>query len=151
PALMDAGGLTVELISDDVHVSRPVVRLAWRLFGGDRCICVTDGMRTVGLPEGRYEYGGRQFESRGGAARYLDGTLIGTSIPLLEIVKRFHRFTGCSLAEAVDGATRLPARLLGVEDRLGSIAAGRDADLVILDGDLDVRATIVGGRVVWEG
>jgi N-acetylglucosamine-6-phosphate deacetylase len=148
PALLDADGLTVELICDDVHVSRHVARLAARLFGRERCCCITDGMRTVGLPDGRYAYSGREFESRGGAARYLDGTLIGTSIPLLEIVRRFHRFTGCSFAEAVDTATRLPARILGVQERTGSIEVGKDADLVLLEEDFSVFATLVDGTVV---
>lgn len=150
PALLEAEGLTVELICDDVHVDRHVARLATRLFGRERCCCITDGMRTVGLPDGRYEYGGREFESRGGAARYLDGTLIGTSIPLLEIVRRFHHFTGATFAEAVDTATRTPARILGIEERTGSIEVGKDADLVLLDEDFSVFATLVGGKMVTE-
>jgi N-acetylglucosamine-6-phosphate deacetylase len=148
PALLEEEGLTVELICDDVHVNRHVARLATRLFGRERCCCITDGMRTVGLPDGRYEYGGREFDSRDGAARYLDGTLIGTAIPLLEVVRRFHRFTGSSFAEAVDTATRTPARILGIQERTGSIEVGKDADLVLLDEDLSVFATLVGGKVV---
>jgi N-acetylglucosamine-6-phosphate deacetylase len=148
PALMEEEDLTVELICDDVHVNRHVARLAVRLFGRERCCCITDGMRTVGLPDGHYEYGGREFESRGGAARYLDGTLIGTSIPLLEVVRRFHRFTGATFAEAVDTATRIPARILGIQERTGSIEPGKDADLVLLDEDFSVFTTLVGGKVV---
>jgi N-acetylglucosamine-6-phosphate deacetylase len=111
-------------------------------------LCVTDAMRTAGLPEGRYNYGGRDFESRGGAARYLDGTLIGTSIPLLEIVRRFRAYTGRSVRSALDAATRIPARVLGLEDRLGRLLPGYDADLVVLDDDLAIHATVIGGRVV---
>lgn len=147
-AIHEAEHLTVELISDDVHVNRDVVRWTRRIFGPERQLCITDSMRTAGLPDGRYQYGARAFEAREGAARYLDGTLIGTSLGLLEIVLRYQRFTGCSFSDAVDSASRIPARLLGLNK--GTIAPGRDADLVLLDADRSVRATVVGGVVVYH-
>jgi N-acetylglucosamine-6-phosphate deacetylase len=148
PAILEAGTIPVEIISDDVHVRRPVVRLAEKLFGSDRVLCVTDAMRTAGLAEGRYNYGGRDFESRGGAARYLDGTLIGTSIPLLEVVRRFRDFTGCPVREAIEAATVRPARELGLDGRVGSLAPGADADLLLLEDDLSLWKVLVGGKVV---
>lgn len=150
PALLEAEGLPVELIGDGVHVDERIARIAARLFGPDRRVLITDAMRTAGLPDGRYRYGDRDFESRDGTARYLDGTLIGTSLSLLQVVLRFQRFTGCSLREAVDAATRLPARVLGIDDRTGSLAVGKDADLVLLDEDNSVWATVIGGRVVYR-
>lgn len=149
-ALHESEGVTVELISDGVHVSGPVVRFTERAFGPGRCLCVTDAMRAAGLPDGRYRYGEREFESREGAARYLDGTLIGTTLGLWEVARRFREYTGCTLAQAVDAASIVPARVLGVEDRKGSIQAGRDADLVLLDADLSVWATVVEGEVVYR-
>lgn len=145
-AIHEADHLSVELISDGVHVDGHVVRWTRALFGPDRPLCVTDAMRTAGLPDGRYRYGDRDFEARDGAARYPDGTLIGTSLGLLEVVLRYRKYTGCSLAAAVDAATRLPARVLGLD--AGVIAAGRPADLVVLDADHSVWATVVGGEVV---
>jgi N-acetylglucosamine-6-phosphate deacetylase len=147
-ALHEAEHVTVQLISDDVHVNRHVVAWTYRIFGPDRCNCITDGIRVIGLPEGSHHFAGRTYVSSGGTARYGDGTLIGTAIPLLKIVHRFHRFTGCSFATAVDTASRVPARLLGLGDRKGTIAPGYDADLVLLEADGSVHATVVGGRVV---
>jgi len=149
-ALHESEHVTVEVISDGVHVSGPVVRFTHRAFGLDRCVLITDAMRTAGMPDGRYLYGGREFESRDGAARYLDGTLIGTALGLREVVLRFRDFTGCSFAEAVTAATLNPARLLGIDDRKGSIAVGKDADLVLLDADFSVWATVVEGRLVYS-
>lgn len=150
PALHENEGVTVELISDGVHVSGPVARFTYAAFGAGRCLCVSDAMRTAGMPEGRYVYGGREFESRGGAARYLDGTLIGTALGVREVMFRFRDFTGCALAEAVDAASLLPARLAGVADRKGSITVGKDADLVLLEADGSVWATLVEGEVVYR-
>ena len=148
-ALQEAGA-SVQLIADDVHVSAPVVAFTRRVFGDDRVVLITDGMRTVGLPDGRYRFGDKEYESRDGAARYLDGTLIGTSLSLLQVMRRYREYTGCSLAEAVRAASLNPARVLGLEGRLGEVAPGRDADLVLLDDDDSVRATLVGGRVVYR-
>ena len=147
-ALHEADRVTVELISDGVHVNQHVVRWTRGIFGPERQLCITDSMRTAGLPDGRYHYGGREFEAKDGAARYPDGTLIGTSLGLLDVVLRYQRFTGCSFADAVDSASRLPARLLGLDK--GSLDPGHDADLVLLDPDRSVRATIVGGKLVYR-
>lgn len=150
PALHESEHVTVEVISDGVHLSAPVVRFTHRAFGAERCVCITDAMRTAGMPDGRYVYGGREFESRDGAARYLDGTLIGTALSLREVALRFSEYTGCTLAEAVDAATLVPARVLGLADRKGSVAVGKDADLVLLDADHSVWATLVEGEVVYR-
>jgi len=70
---------------------------------------------------------------------------------LWEIVQRFRSFTGCALREAVWTASRNPARVLGLDDRLGSIAAGRDADLFLVDALSQPRLTLVAGRIVFDG
>jgi N-acetylglucosamine-6-phosphate deacetylase len=156
-AIHDAEHVTVQLVSDDVHVGSAVVRWTQRIFGVGRCICVTDGIRTAGLPDGRHRLGGHEYDSYEGVARYADGRLIGTSLPLLEIVLRFRDYTGCSVADAVSTATQNPARVLGLESRKGRLAPGFDADLVILEGDVDAPAVrggirpwvvVVGGKVV---
>ncbi len=148
-ALHEADELTVQLISDGVHVDGRVVRWTRDVFGHSRCVCVTDGIRTTGLPDGEYTLGGLAYSSHDGVARYGDGTLIGTSLPLLEVVRRFARYTGCSLAEAAQTASLHAARALGIQDRKGSIETGKDADLVVLDGDGAVGAAVVEGNVVY--
>jgi N-acetylglucosamine-6-phosphate deacetylase len=149
-ALHEADGLTVQLVSDDVHVGRDAVAWTRRIFGHDRCICTTDGIRTTGLPDGRHTLAGQEYDSHNGVARYADGRLIGTSLSLLEIALRFREYTGCTLAEAIDTASLHPARLLGLDDRKGRIAPGYDADLVIMEtNSREVWATVIGGEIVF--
>ena len=149
-ALYEEAGLAVQLISDDVHVNRHTARFTTQVFGAERICLITDGMRTVGLPDGRYRFGEREFESRDGVARYLDGTLIGTALGLLQIALRHREYTGGPLAAAIDSASAVPARVLGLEASKGRVAPGYDADLVLLHDDGRVRATLVGGAVVYD-
>lgn len=107
-------------------------------------------MQAMGLPDGKYIYNGVEYESRDGAARYHDGTLIGTTLGMIDVVLRFMEFTGCSIEAAVQTASLNPARLLGLDGRKGSVGTGKDADFVILDHDYSVWATIVGGNVVYQ-
>jgi len=148
-AIFENEKVTAQLIADGVHIHPSVLRMAFEILGPERIVLITDGMQAMGLPDGQYVYNGVEYESKNGAARYKDGTLIGTALGLSELVKRLIRFTDCSLDVAVRTVTKNPARLLGIEERKGSIAVGKDADVVLLDDDLSVRTTIVGGRIVF--
>lgn len=148
-AIFENEKVTAQLIADGVHIHPSVLRMAFEILGPNRIVLITDGMQAMGKPDGKYIYNGVEYESKNGAARYKDGTLIGTALGLSELVKRLMTFTNCSLDVAVKTVTENPARLLGIEDRKGSIAVGKDADLVLLDDDLSVHVTIVGGRVVF--
>jgi N-acetylglucosamine-6-phosphate deacetylase len=149
-AIFKSDGPTVQIIPDGVHLHPRVIKFAFELLGAARCVTITDGMQAMGLPDGRYVYNGVEYESREGAARYSDGTLIGTTLGMIDVVLRFMEFTGCSLETAVGTASANPARLLGLGSRKGEVAVGKDADLVILDHDYSVWATIVGGRVAYR-
>jgi len=148
-AICERRHVTCQLISDGVHVHPAIVRMVWRLLGAGRVVAITDAMQAMGLPDGRYVYNGLEYESRAGAARYADGTLIGTAVGLSEIVARLVRFTGCTAAEAVHGVTAGAAQLLGL-DGGGTLGVGRAADIVLLNEDLTVAMTMVGGRIVYE-
>jgi N-acetylglucosamine-6-phosphate deacetylase len=164
-ALFKAQGPTVQIIPDGVHLHHRMVKFAFELLGADRCVTITDGLQAMGLPEGTYVYNGVQYESRGGAARYRDGTLIGTTLGMIDLVLRFMEYTGCSLDVAASTASVNPARVLGLGTAKGALAAGIAAaggvsadgvsagdiaDLVLLDHDYSVWATVVGGKVVYR-
>ncbi len=148
PAIFAATQVSAQIISDGHHLHPAIVRLLYQTLGEQRTICITDGVQAIGLPAGRYVYNGRDYESKDGAARYLDGTLIGTAMGLGQIGWKFMEFTGCSLAAAIRTITLNPAKLLGIDDRKGSIEVGKDADLVVLDRDYSVVLTLVGGEVI---
>lgn len=149
-AIAENKNVTAQLISDGHHLHPAVVNLAYSLLGAERCICITDGMQAMGLPEGRYTYNGREYTSKDGAARYDDGTLIGSTMSLGNIALKFREFTGCSLKQAIDTVTVIPAKLLGIYERKGSIEAGKDADIVIFDNDMSIHTTIIAGKAVYR-
>jgi len=149
-AVFNSTDVTVQLITDGVHIHPAVVKLTFDLLGYERIVPITDGMQALGLPDGRYIYNGIEYESKGGAARYKDGTLIGTALGLNHILARFIKFTNCPLNAAVKTVTENPARLLGIDSTKGTLAVGKDADLTVLNDDLSCQATIVAGKIVFE-
>jgi len=151
PAIVENRQVSTQLISDGVHVLPPVIRLAFELLGADRIVPITDGMQAMGLPDGKYLYNGIEYESRDGTARYSDGTLIGTALGLSELVRNLMSFTGCTLTSAVKMASANPAKVLGLGDKKGTIEVGKDADLVLINEDFQVHATVVRGKVVFDG
>jgi N-acetylglucosamine-6-phosphate deacetylase len=149
PALV-ASGITAQIIPDGVHVHPSVINLACRLFGSERIVTITDAMQAMGLPDGEYEYDGIRYRSRDGAARYGDGTLIGTALGMDELVRRLQDFGDFSRDQALRTASMNGARVLGLDNRMGAIAQGMDADLALLNDDGTVHATVVSGKVVYR-
>jgi N-acetylglucosamine-6-phosphate deacetylase len=149
-AIFENKNISVQIISDGHHLHPSIVNLIYQLIGGDRCICITDGMHGIGLPDGFYFYNGKKYESKDGAARYLNGTLIGSTTSLANIALKFMRFTRCSLETAINTVSKNPARLLNIYDRKGSLDIGKDADIILFDKDNSIFATIVRGRIVYK-
>ncbi len=149
-AIFENEQVSAQLICDGVHIHPALVKLAFGILGAERVVAITDGMQALGLGDGRYIYNGLEYKSRDGVNRYRDGALIGTALPLNRLVERLIRFTGCSLEAAIRTATENAARAIGVEQRKGCIAEGKDADLVLLEPDLSVWATMVGGKIVFR-
>lgn len=148
-AIFENEKVSAQVISDGHHLHPAIVNLVYRIMGPERVICITDGMQAMGLPEGSYLYNGREYESKAGAARYLDGTLIGSTMSLGNIAFKFKEFTGCSLEEAIHTITKNPAELLGLGDRKGTIETGKDADIVIFNHDRSIFRTLINGNVVF--
>ena len=149
-AIFETENVTAQVITDGVHIHPAVLKFSYENLGPDRTIPITDGMQAIGLGDGLFIYNGIEYESKAGAARYKDGTLIGTALGLSQMLKRFIAFTDCPLDVAIRMATRIPAGLLGLEDKKGTITAGKDADLILLDNSLSVHTTIVDGKIVFR-
>jgi N-acetylglucosamine-6-phosphate deacetylase len=149
-AIFERPDITCQVITDGVHIHPAVLRLAFDALGPERFITITDGMQALGLPDGHYVYNNLQYESKDGTARYKDGTLIGTALGLSQLLARLTQFTPCPPPVAIKTVTENAARVLGLGQTKGSLAPGRDADLVILEKDLSVYATIASGRIVYQ-
>ena len=143
-AAMDAG-VVLEAVNDGVHLHEATVRLL-RAVAPGRVALITDAMAATGAPDGHYHLGSFPVEVVGGRARLADGTIAGSTLTMAVAVERAVHLVGMSLVEAVNAASLVPARYLGVDDRFGSIRPGRVADLVFTGADLDVRAVLVAGR-----
>ncbi|MFZ5924804.1 MAG: N-acetylglucosamine-6-phosphate deacetylase [Bacillota bacterium] len=149
-AMLASDDLTTEVILDGFHLHPAVARILYRCKGRDKLALITDATMAAGMPEGEYELGGQRVTYRDGAVRLPDGTLAGSALTLDKAVRMAVEALGVSLADAITMASATPARVIGVYDRKGSIEAGKDADLVLIDESVVVRATIVGGVIVYR-
>jgi N-acetylglucosamine-6-phosphate deacetylase len=135
------------LIVDGIHVADATLDVAWRVLGPERVILVTDAIAALGLGPGTYQLGDGPIIVGSDGPRTSDGRLAGSIVSLPEAVARLTATTGASLSEAIKSTTTNPASALGLTDR-GTLAVGGRADIVILDDDLEVVATYVGGERV---
>ena len=135
-----------ELICDGQHVHESAVRMAFKLFPGRICL-ISDALRCCGMPDGQYELGGQDVFLSGGIARLADGTIAGSAATLYECLLKAISF-GIDRDEAIRAATLNPARQLGCEDRFGSIEVGKQADFLVCDADLRLRAVYLGGVIL---
>jgi N-acetylglucosamine-6-phosphate deacetylase len=146
-ASLDLDAVTCELICDGLHVDPVAVRLAVRLKGPDRLMLVTDAMEAAGLPDGPYRLGDRDVTVTGGRVT-LPGqdTIAASTLTMDRALANLVAFCGTSVPDAARMASTTAAEVLGITDRKGVVAAGRDADLVVLDPDLSLRGVLVRGE-----
>ncbi len=138
-AVFDDSRVRGELICDGFHIHPAVLRAAFRLLG-DRALIVSDSMRANGMPEGEaFDLGGQMVTVHQGKALLPDGTIAGSVTNLHQEIKNLVSF-GVPFEQAVKAATLLPARAIGLDGEIGSIAPGKRADLVVLDENLDIAA-----------
>lgn len=137
-----------QLIADNIHVHPAAMQVLARCKGVQRTVLITDAMRAAGLPPGRYELGGQVVISQNGVCTLEDGTLAGSILTLEVGLANFMAAAGLSLAQSWPAAGRTPAESLGINN-LGRVEEGCIADLVLVDADLGIVATVVAGRVVY--
>lgn len=135
-----------ELIADNVHSHPMAQRLAWQVKGGRELVLITDSMRACGLGDGSSELGGQQVFVRGTLATLADGTIAGSVLTMDRAIAIFRENTGASLEQVIEIATRTPARVLGLEQELGEIAIGKQADFAIFDENICIFSSVVKGK-----
>ena len=142
------GEAVLEVVGDGVHLAAETVRMLFETVGPDSLALITDAMAASGMPEGRYSLGGRDVVVDGRTARLADGGSIAGGVATLhEVVRWCVREVGISLTDAVTAASATPASVMGWSD-VGSLAAGRRADLVVVDGDFEPVGVLRGGHWV---
>jgi N-acetylglucosamine-6-phosphate deacetylase len=137
-ALLTRPEVSVELVCDGIHLHPAVVRMAVACKGAARTCLITDCVSA------------RDRDISSGAPRLPDGTLAGSVLSMDRAVANVRRFAGVSLPEAVEMATLSPARAVGCDKTKGSLAPGKDADVVLFDADMHVSMTMIGGEAAWQ-
>ena len=145
-AASERGDVFAELICDGQHVHESAVRMAFKLFPGRICL-ISDALRCCGMPDGQYTLGGQDVFLKGSIAHLADGTIAGSATNLYDCMRTAVSF-GIAEEEAILSATLNPARQLGREREIGSIAVGKLADFIVCDDALNRIAVYLGGRML---
>lgn len=150
-ALLEDERITVELINDGTHLHPAALQLAFRHAGADRVAFITDAMDAAGFGDGRYMLGPLEVEVADGVARLVEGgSIAGSTLTLDRAFKRAVTIDRLPVEHAVAALSANPAKLLGRYDRIGSLETGKDADLVILDADFELKGVMRRGEWVVE-
>ncbi|MEA5093830.1 MAG: N-acetylglucosamine-6-phosphate deacetylase [Sedimentibacter saalensis] len=139
-----------ELICDRIHLHDAAIKLALKAKGTDKAVLVSDAMRAAGLKDGEFELGGQKVMVINGEARLSDGSLAGSTLNLNKAVYNMVKFLNVPIHEAVKMASLSPARAIGVHVNKGSIEVGKDADMLLLDDNVNVSCVIKGGNVIFK-
>jgi N-acetylglucosamine-6-phosphate deacetylase len=136
-AVLTSPDINAELIADGVHVEEAAMKLLLLAKGAARVTLVSDGLSATGMPDGKYMLGGFEVTVSGGVCRNAEGTLAGSTLTLDRALRNIVAL-GIPLTDAVRMLTLNPASLLGIEFKKGSLRAGADADILLLDEGLHV-------------
>ncbi len=138
--------MTVELIADLIHLSPVILDMVSKIKDSDQIILVTDSMRANGLKDGTYSLGGQKVILKDGEARIETGSLAGSTLTLDRAVKNMYNSTDLELYTVFKMATINPARLVGIDHYKGLIKENYDADLTLLNKDLEVEKVYIKGE-----
>ena len=136
-AVLTSTDVTAELIADGVHVEEAAMRILLQAKGAGRVILISDGLSATGMPDGKYMLGKLEVTVSGGVCRNAEGKLAGSTLTLDRALRNVVAL-GIPVQDAVRMLTENPAKLLGIEFKKGALRTGADADIVLLDENLQV-------------
>ncbi|WP_425260788.1 N-acetylglucosamine-6-phosphate deacetylase [Photobacterium leiognathi] len=140
--------MLAELIADGIHVHPVMMQLAYRMKGYQQLALITDCMRAGGLSDGKYQLGAQMITVTNGEARTDDGSLAGSTCSLDQALRNMIMLVGVPEWEAVQMATSVPAKYVGIDDKLGFIKPGYNASFALLDPQFQIQATLIDGQ--WQ-
>lgn len=147
-AALASSGVTVEVIADTFHINPGLYTIVEKIKGEDM-ILITDCTRAGGMPDGEYTLGGQPIFLSGIECRLADGTIAGSVLKLNDAVRNVKAHTDLPLHEVVRMASLSPARAIGEDARIGSLEAGKDADILLADESFRIVKTIKKGRIIY--
>jgi N-acetylglucosamine-6-phosphate deacetylase len=143
-AVLTSPKVSAELIADGVHVDDAAMRMLVTLKTPERVILVSDGMSATGMPDGKYQLGMFEVKVSKGVARSAEGKLAGSTLTLDRALRNMVAL-GVPFVDALRMITANPARQIGLAARKGILAVGADADLVLLNDQLEVSSVMTRG------
>ena len=150
--------MTVEIIADGKHLPASLLKLIYKIKGADKICLVTDSMMAAGMPDGEYILGsvkdGQRVVVEDGVAKLMDRSAFAGSVATTNLlVKTMEDLVEIPIHEAVKMVTLTPARVMGIDNKKGSLAIGKDADIVVFDKNINVLMVIVRGdiRIINKG
>ncbi|GAA4869607.1 N-acetylglucosamine-6-phosphate deacetylase [Paenibacillus vulneris] len=148
-AVLTNPAIMAEVIADGHHVHPACIRLLAQMKGPDNLLLITDAMSAAGLGNGEYKLGGLDVIVHGGVARLKEGdSLAGSTLTMIEAFRYAVREAGISIEHASRMASGTPARRLGIESETGAIEAGKQADVLLLNKELELERVWIQGRVI---
>jgi N-acetylglucosamine-6-phosphate deacetylase len=147
--------MDVEIIADGVHLPPPLLKLVYKIKGAEHTALITDAMRAAGMPEGESVLGnlktGLRVIVEDGVAKLPDRSSFAGSVATADrLVRTMIQMADIPLMEAIRMISFTPARIMNIVDKKGSLAEGKDADVVIFDSDIKIKKTIIKGRIIYD-
>ncbi len=149
-AVLTHRDINAEIIADGHHLHPSILKLLHSVKGTRGLTLATDAISAAGRPDGEYLFNDRKITMANRKVTLANNSMAGTSLTMIEAVRNMVNLAGIPLHEAIRMASLNPARVLGMESTKGALAPGMDADLVLLDKDLNVRLTMAGGEIVFS-
>ena len=147
-AALASDNVSVEVIADTFHINPGLYSIVAKVKG-DKMVLITDCTRAGGMPDGEYDLGGQPIFLKGIECRLADGTIAGSVLKLNHAVRNVLAHTDLAINEVFKMASLNPATAIKVADRIGSLEAGKDADIIIVDDEINVKRTIKKGRTIY--
>jgi len=144
--------MTVEIIADGKHLPASLLKLVYKIKGADKICLVTDSMRAAGMLDGEYILGslkdGQKVVVEDGVAKLIDRSAFAGSVATTNLlVRTMKNLAEIPIHEAVKMVTLTPARVMGIDNKKGSLAIYKDADIVVFDENINLLMVIVGGNI----
>lgn len=149
-AVLTLPQIKAELIADNIHVHPAVMHLIYLAKGANGVILISDAIRGAGMPDGEYKLDDRVATIKDGIVRLPNGTLAGSTLTMDRALRNFLAATGEPLAALWQVSSLNAARAIGVSAHKGSLEVGKDADLVLVDKDINVALTVAEGQIVYQ-
>lgn len=147
-AVLENDSCTAEMICDGFHLDKATVKITFKILGDDRIVCISDSLSSASCEDGEYMLGGQKVIVKNGKAHLENGTIAGSTSNLFEEFKNLLSW-GIPFESALKACSVNPAKAIGVYDKCGSIEKGKNADLIFVDSEMNLKHVMVKGKMIF--